>query len=95
MEAAKQKLIAPGEGLTRVSKSNQIYLSLLGTPFFYNCVKIPIVEREAPVSSPSSIELNPSQVSNLSSHQREPQEVDDTCISGDSSQCDLQSRQSE
>ena len=29
-------------------------------------------------------ELNPSQVSNLSSHQREPQEVDDTCISGDS-----------
>ena len=33
------------------------------------------------VSSPSSIELHPSQVSNLSSHQREPQEVDDTCIS--------------
>ena len=37
-----------GGGLTRVSKSNQIYLSLLGKPFFYNCVKIPIVEREAP-----------------------------------------------
>ena len=32
MEAAKQKLIAPGAGvggLTRVSKSNQIYVSFL------------------------------------------------------------------
>ena len=48
MEAAKQKLIAPGGGLTRVSKSNQINLSLLGKPFFCNCVTIPIVEREAP-----------------------------------------------
>ena len=43
------------------------------------------------VSSPSSTELNLPSV-NLSSHQRrEPQEVEDTCISGDSPR-DLQSR---
>ena len=50
MEAAKQKLIAPGVGggLTRVSKSNQIYISLLRKPCLHNCVKIPRVEREAP-----------------------------------------------
>ena len=46
---------------------------------------------QAFVSSPKLSELFPSQVSNLSSHQKEPPEVDDTCISGG----DLQSRYSD
>ena len=44
------------------------------------------------VSSQARQELNPSQVTAYLRIKREPPEVEDTCISGDSSQGDLQSR---